>query len=54
MNELVHYPNCHADYPEKPENEAPQSTTEIDLGDNEVAVQCNDCGASVVVYRRAT
>lgn len=42
---IKHHPTCRSDYPEKPENEAPQSTTDIDIGDGEIARNCNDCGA---------
>lgn len=46
---IKHYPTCHADYPEKSEGEQPQAVTRIDLGDGETVVQCNDCGAHVLV-----
>ena len=46
---IIHWPNCHADYPEKPEDEPAQHLVEIDLGDGEKVLQCSDCGAYVVV-----
>ena len=46
---MRHYRNCNPNYPEKPKGEAPQSTTDVDLGNNEVARTCNDCGAFEVV-----
>jgi hypothetical protein len=45
---IEHYPGCNADYPEKPEGEAPQATMLEDIGDGEVVVQCVDCGAFVI------
>jgi hypothetical protein len=40
-----HYPNCTADYPEKPEGEQAQPVVRIDLEDGEWVDQCGDCGA---------
>lgn len=49
MTEIIHYPNCTADYPEKPENEKPQHIMVIPIDDGEEVHQCSDCGAFVVV-----
>ncbi len=46
---IQHYPNCTADYPEKVPGEAPQSTTDVEISDTEIARSCNDCGAFVIV-----
>jgi hypothetical protein len=48
MTKLDHYPNCSADYPEKPEGEPAQHIIRIDLEDGEYVLQCSDCGAYVV------
>lgn len=45
--DVVHYPSCRADYPEKPEGEAPRELQEMDLEDGYKALVCKDCGASV-------
>lgn len=44
-----HYPNCTADYPEKPKDEAPQEIHVDDLGDGEWVFTCVDCGAFVLI-----
>lgn len=46
---IVHYPSCHADYPEKPAEEGPQDTTDVELEDGEVARTCVDCGAFEII-----
>jgi len=46
---IEHYPNCRADYPEKPEGEKAQQIESLDMGDGETVYQCVDCGAFVVV-----
>lgn len=43
---IVHHPGCRADYPEKPEGEAPREIQEVDLEDGYKAWVCKDCGAS--------
>lgn len=42
---IQHHKTCRANYPEKPAGEAPQATTDVDIGDGEIARTCNDCGA---------
>lgn len=51
-DKIQHYPNCRADYPEKPEGEAPRHVQAIELDDHETAYVCTDCGASVVVANK--
>jgi hypothetical protein len=46
---IKHYPSCHSDYPEKPEGEAPQSTTDTVLEDGTIIRTCNDCGADEII-----
>ncbi len=48
---IVHYKGCNAKYPEKPEGEKPQQIEELELDDNEVVLQCVDCGAFEVVQK---
>ncbi|HVO30501.1 MAG TPA: DUF6011 domain-containing protein [bacterium] len=50
---IIHYPNCRADYPEKPKGEPARHAVEVDLGGGETALQCADCGASEVVRKPA-
>lgn len=47
--DIVHYVNCNADYPEKPDDEAPQGTTKVFIDEAETlyVLICVDCGASV-------
>lgn len=45
--DIKHHASCRADYPEKPDGEAPRATTEIDLDDGYKALVCVDCGAQV-------
>lgn len=44
---VEHYASCRADYPEKPEGEAPRELQEVELEDGYTALVCKDCGASV-------
>jgi hypothetical protein len=48
MITIKHYSTCQADYPEKPKDEKWQLTTRVPLGDGQVVVQCNDCGAFTI------
>lgn len=41
---IKHFPGCSPDYPEKPDNERPQQTQIVDLGDGTEAIVCVDCG----------
>lgn len=47
--EIGHFPNCRADYPEKPEGEPAQKIEVMDIGDGEEVHQCVDCGAFKIV-----
>lgn len=49
-NQIIHYPTCTSNYPEKT-GEAPQQLTTMDIGDGEVVVQCVDCGAHKVIRK---
>ncbi|MFA7523086.1 MAG: hypothetical protein WCY71_09210 [Halothiobacillaceae bacterium] len=46
---IKHFDSCSADYPEKPAGEPARAVTTVDLGDGQVALHCNDCGAHVVM-----
>lgn len=43
---VTHHPGCTANYPEKPEGEAPQQIIVEELPDGYKAWTCCDCGAS--------
>lgn len=43
---IVHHASCRADYPEKPEGEAPREIQEVELEGGYKAWVCKDCGAS--------
>ena len=45
------YPNCTAEYPEKPKEEVPRQLFRVDLGDGEYVMQCGDCGAYTEVLK---
>jgi len=49
---IKHYESCTADYPEKKAGERPKEVTPIDLGNGELAINCNDCGAYEIVEKR--
>jgi hypothetical protein len=49
MREIVHFPGCTADYPEKPDGERSQAIMEIPIDDGEIVKQCSDCGAFIIV-----
>jgi hypothetical protein len=42
---IEHHQTCNARYPEKTPGEAPQATTDVEIGDGEYARTCVDCGA---------
>lgn len=44
--DVKHEPSCRADYPEKPEGEAPRELQVLELEDGYTALVCKDCGAS--------
>lgn len=46
---IKHFDSCSANYPEKPAGEPARAVTAVDLGDGQVALHCNDCGAHVVM-----
>jgi hypothetical protein len=46
---IKHFDSCSANYPEKPAGEPARAMTAVDLGDGQVALHCNDCGAHVVM-----
>lgn len=49
---VKHYPNCNANYPEKPANEEPQQLLETEYDENEVVISCVDCGAFEVIKKQ--
>lgn len=46
---IKHHATCTPHYPEKVEGEAPQDTTDVELGDGTMARTCVDCGAFEIV-----
>lgn len=48
---IKHYPTCNGDYPEKSEGEEAQKAIRIPLDDNQVVIQCIDCGAFEVEHK---
>jgi len=51
MVSIKHYPTCNPNYPEKEQGEKAQQTIRIPLDDNQVVVQCVDCGAFGIEHK---